>query len=464
MSNAKASIGSRLDQSLDRWLDFFIPQKMQNDPAAHRRARMFMLSHMFGPILGGSIPLYIWITNIEIDYRFWTFLGSILAFWVYPFVLRKTKQYELCAFVSVQNLAFCIFWACYSYGGIFSPFLCWAIIIPLLAFLYLPAEGITRNILLTQIIGSGAVFSALVVAGYPFPATDLQQFQVIGMVSLVAAAIYLAMMSLYFAKMFRDQQDFERELGKLVQASGDIANLTDAANEARTAKAEFVASMSHEMRTPLNAIIGYSQLLLEDAECDGDDDVKDIQNIHSAGTALLDLIDDILDISKIDAGKMVEFPQAGNIADWWCSTEPQLTAENCAKHISFTAIGETSSYVVDWSLLTKAIKHLVDGLTEEGVEEFRVVHAGQDATGARIRIFGAEQICARPDAARMFELFSDVADASPTKYGRASVKLALARKFAQLADGQVEIVRVNGKQCIEIWLPDRSETDVAEAA
>src|SRR5215831_9278594 len=133
--------------SLSAFLDYFIPPELQVQPDAHRRARMFMMSHAFGPFLGIVIPLYLhFVLNIAMDHRFWTFLLSILAFWVYPFVLRVTKRYQTIAFLSVQNLIFCILWACYSYGGIFSPFLSWALIIPLLSFFYLPATGLIRNI------------------------------------------------------------------------------------------------------------------------------------------------------------------------------------------------------------------------------------------------------------------------------------------------------------------------------
>ena len=98
--------------SLSAFLDYFIPRDIQIQPDSHRRARMFMLSHVFGPFLGNVIPLYLhFVNHIAADYRFWTFLGSVTIFWVYPFVLRQTGRYQALAFISVQNLAFCILWA-----------------------------------------------------------------------------------------------------------------------------------------------------------------------------------------------------------------------------------------------------------------------------------------------------------------------------------------------------------------
>ncbi|RYG27584.1 MAG: hypothetical protein EON93_20260, partial [Burkholderiales bacterium] len=68
---------------LGAFLDYFIPMELQVQPDTHRRARMFMISHVFGPFLGNVIPLYLYFINgIPADFRFWTFLVSVTAFWV----------------------------------------------------------------------------------------------------------------------------------------------------------------------------------------------------------------------------------------------------------------------------------------------------------------------------------------------------------------------------------------------
>src|SRR5262249_46882471 len=85
----------------------------------------------------------------------------------------------------------------------------------------------------------------------------------------------------------------------------ELLNAKQAAEEASRAKSAFLANMSHELRTPLNAIIGYSEMLEEETRDSGRlENIRDLQRINAAGKHLLNLINDVLDLSKIEAGKM----------------------------------------------------------------------------------------------------------------------------------------------------------------
>src|SRR4029077_21277259 len=102
------------------------------------------------------------------------------------------------------------------------------------------------------------------------------------------------------------------DITEMKQNEAELAAARDTADEANRTKSSFLANMSHELRTPLNAIIGYSEILQEDA-ADKEEPVEDLQKIESAGRHLLGLINNILDLSKIEAGKMDVFIEAVDI-------------------------------------------------------------------------------------------------------------------------------------------------------
>jgi signal transduction histidine kinase len=450
-------------------LDHFIPKELQVNAEAHRRARMFMISHVFGPILGNTLPLYLVVAGISRDYRAGVFFFSILLFWLYPFALKLTGRYQLLAFLSVQNLIFCALWACYAYGGMSSPFLPWILIFPLLAFLYLPPKGWVRNVLLAQIFGSVAIFIWRCSTGQVLPNVDLEQLQTIGMISMASVATYFAMMSLYFARMFHEQREFSREINSLVSTSDNVRNLTAAANQASAAKADFVAGMSHELRTPLNAIIGYSQLLLEEARDEEDEStVTDLGHVHKAGSDLLRLIDDILSYSRIEAGKMplnVSLDcTANHLNSWLAEVEPHLArtsyAIECVPGPAFH-----HPVLTDWAAVGSTVKHLVAGIAGQHREGKLTIALHTQADGGLVFTFTdlAPAGSARPTAI-VQEMFEHTDDASPTKYGGTGIEIALSYKFAQLLGGSIMSVSLAGGRPATLLTIPSAEPDQKLAA
>jgi signal transduction histidine kinase len=448
----------RISARLDAFLDYFIPTEIRVRPDSHRRARMFMLSHVFGPFLGNVIPLYLYIVGMELDYRFWAFACSITAFWVYPFLLKWTRAYTVLAFISVENLLFCILWACYAYGGIYSPFLPWLLITPTLAFFYLPSTGRVRDGLLALIAVNVLIFAGLVVFDFHFPPVDLDMFQVIGIISTISASIYVAMMSLYFARVLQEQQQFEREVGDLLATAENLRSLTTAAQQASVAKADFVASTSHELRTPLNAVIGYSQLLLDDALDEGDDAmVKDLENIRGAGTHLLKLVNDILDFSKIEAGKMEVFATRDDVAQRLAEIERSIGPELAERGYTLTSrLPEPGMLMeTDWGALTKAVSHVLLGAAASPTGGALHLHVGTGRGGMCLfKIVDANGAADGRPINKLFDIFHDDRDASPTKYGGAGIGLALGQKFVMLVGGTIGVTHgAFGERTFTITLP-----------
>ena len=449
----------RISARLDAFLDYFIPLEIRVRPDAHRRARMFMLSHVFGPFLGNVIPVYLYLVlGMEPDYRWWIFTLSITAFWLYGPLLKWTRAYDLLAFISVENLLFCILWACYAYGGVYSPFLPWVLITPTLAFLYFPSTGRVRDGLLLLITLNVGVFAVLVLDGYHFPAVDLEQFQVIGIVSTISASIYVTMMSLYFARVLKEQQQFEREVGDLLATAESLKSLTAAAEQASRAKADFVASTSHELRTPLNAVIGYSQLLLDDAIDEGDEAmVQDLENIKGAGTHLLRLVNDILDFSKIEAGKMDVYPNRDDVRERLGeivrTVMPELEERGYRIETSLPEHGLLME--VDWSAFSKGLSHILVGAPSSldgGVLRLEVAPGPFET--CVLRIVDPKGAADGRPIDTLFDIFHDDRDASPTKYGGAGIGLALGQKFLSLVGADIRTAHGSAQERIfTITLP-----------
>ena len=127
--------------------------------------------------------------------------------------------------------------------------------------------------------------------------------------------------------------DLNRDLDrKVMERTASLQRATEVAKQANKAKSEFLANMSHELRTPMNAILGYSEMLIEEAEDVGQDGfIPDLQKVRQAGNHLLSLINDVLDLAKIESGRMEAFGEeldVGALIDQVVSTTQPLIGNN----------------------------------------------------------------------------------------------------------------------------------------
>lgn len=299
-----------LSTNVTQLIDEFIPEDILNDREARTRARMFMLSHVFGPILSGIIPAYLTLLDPTSKWKLIVLSVSIFSFWAYPFAVKHTGKYQLLCYISIQNLLFAILWGCYFYGGISSPFMPWLVTVPLLAFFYLRATAMSVAGISSQIMLNLLIFTvAIEVYGLP-RSIPVENLAVIGVISIASSAIYVSMMALYYAGILASQKEFEVVAQLHMDTANELREAVEKAEQAGAAKAEFLARTSHELRTPLNAVIGFSEVLLEETNPANDPQgIEDLNKIHLAGEHLLALVNAILDLSKIEAGRMQVFPE-----------------------------------------------------------------------------------------------------------------------------------------------------------
>lgn len=430
---------------LNRFLDYFIPENVASDRATAQRARMFLLSHLAGPFLGNVLPLYLWISGFPVDYRLIIFATAITAFWVFPFLLKWTGRYVPLAVLSIQNLIFVILWACYSYGGTASPFVPWLVTIPLLAFFYMNPQGNLKYWVLAMIAANVGGLYGLHASGAVFPEVDMDSLQGPGMLSMVSAATYVAMMAIYYANILASQVDLEHEVRRHKETAFELRHTTEAARRAGAAKSDFVANMSHELRTPLNAVIGYSQMLMDDALIEGDQETADdLNKIQGAGQHLLRLVNDVLDFSKIEAGKMEVTASSVNLADEInaIAEEKRQSIEKKRNTLFINIDSNLGTPEIDWSLTRKVVSHLLDNaakFTDAGQVRLSVQN---DGTNIVIEVSDTGAGIPEKDAPHLFNAFRVAGEETSSKYGGAGIGLALSARICELLGGTISVESV----------------------
>ena len=251
--------------------------------------------------------------------------------------------------------------------------------------------------------------------------------------------------------------DLESKVGLRTR---ELAAARDAADDANRTKSSFLANMSHELRTPLNAIIGYSEILQEDAADKGDKaTTEDLQKIESAGRHLMGLINNILDLSKIEAGKMEVFIEPVEIQvlikEVLSIVKPLADKnENVIKVICPTEIG---SFRSDQTKVKQCLLNLMSNankFTSKGTLTLTVEREVNSGVCFRVSDTGVgmteEQI------GRLFQAFSQ-ADASTTKrFGGTGLGLAITKCFCELLGGDVTVESTPGVgSTFIIRLPDQ---------
>lgn len=289
-------------EQLNAVVDWFVPAKLKKSPDTLQAVRMFLFSHLCGPILGHTITFAMLYQRGQADLAWWVLFVAITAFWPFALVLRLTGWYVPLAMLSIQNLMFCIFWGCYQYGGVSSPIMPWLVTVPLLGFFYLPGRS-TRIAVAVLIVANLALFYGLYEV-FGFPATVAADGLVIlGLISTFCASAYVSMMALYFASIVYSQGELEREIHHHQATEQRLREAAVQARRALAAKSDFLAKMSHELKNPLNAVIGYSEILIEESDESDIQKRTDLTTIRGAGHQLLGLIDTLLELSRLEAGK-----------------------------------------------------------------------------------------------------------------------------------------------------------------
>jgi signal transduction histidine kinase/ActR/RegA family two-component response regulator len=267
-------------------------------------------------------------------------------------------------------------------------------------------------------------------------------------------------------------QELEEEVSQRKQAQEELLKAKHIAEEASRAKSTFLANMSHELRTPLNAIIGYSEMLEEEArDSESSDNVRDLQKIQIAGKHLLALINDVLDLSKIEAGKMplhLENFDVRAVVNEIATTLQTSVDKNkntlrvrLSDEVNMMRADITKVRQILFNLLSNAAKFTDHGSIMVNVDQY------QDHGQPWIR-FEVSDTGIGIDSKHRENLFKEFAQADTSisrKYGGTGLGLAISYKFVQLMRGRIAVQSELGQGAtFTVELPVQVKVEAADPA
>jgi signal transduction histidine kinase/FixJ family two-component response regulator len=267
-------------------------------------------------------------------------------------------------------------------------------------------------------------------------------------------------------------RELEGEIMHRKQTQEELLKAKHAAEDASRAKSAFLANMSHELRTPLNAIIGYSEMLEEETRDSGKlENQQDLRKIQSAGKHLLSLINDVLDLSKIEAGKMglhLETFDVSLMVEEMVTTLQPAIAKN-ANNVQVRMAGDVGMMRADATKVRQILFNLMSNackFTDHGTISLDVSQSameGQEWIRFRVKDTGIG-ISAKQQE-KLFQEFSQADATISRKYGGTGLGLAISHRFVQMMKGRIGVESQPGQgSTFTVYLPAQVTLDVAETA
>ena len=437
-------------------IDWFIPTEVGQEKSELSLARNFVFTHIAGPALGQSIVIFLFAVDPKPGAVFWIIEASISLFWALPILLKLSGNLTVPVFISVQNLTFVALFGSFYFGGMSSPFLPWLLVAILLGFFYLASRPL---LVIGCLVAQSAIFFACSAwrSGLP-EIVPLERLGSVALISAIAATIYMWWMSVYYAFVVTQKSAINQEAERHRETHARLRVAMNRAENASRAKSIFLAKMSHELRTPLNAVIGYSGLLLEEVSAEPSDAVlsikADLDQIHAAGRQLLGLVDEILDLQRIEASEI-------SISSEECDLQALLEAIAATIRPAMDANGNTFSVDLDPELgnvrtdatkLRQSVLNLLSNaakFTSHGAVRL-VARRDRKPGGDWIRLSVRDNGIGlkKSEIDRLFQNFVQAKSTTSKEYGGSGLGLALSQKFCAMLGGGITVVSEEGRGAV----------------
>ncbi len=289
-----------------------------------------------------------------------------------------------------------------------------------------------------------AVDLALAFAAVDRPGVDFSVFaSVLGTFAIILGAMSVWRSRLVDALRLANETLEERVAERTVRLEREVAERVAAearANAANEAKSRFLANMSHELRTPLNAVIGYTELVADELSASEQAHLgEDLRRVDRAAHHLLTLIDDILDLSRIEAGTLVlrrdRVPVRGALDDALVIVGPAIERSRCRLRVD---VADHLAVRGDRSALTRVLVHLLDNaakFTDDGEIAVTAADTGDDTHALHVRDTGVG--IPEPALAAIFDRFTQADESSTRIHGGAGLGLALSRELIARMGGTI---------------------------
>lgn len=455
---------------LDRIAQFVYPPAEANESQEMRLNRAILLvmaiATSLGGIVWGSVYLVLGVPAASI----WPY-GYVVFSFINLMIYLQTKHYETLLFGQLTLIFLVPTFLQWHLGGFADSgaVMLWSYLAPTVALI---VSRKLQDARLWYYGFIGMVLLSLFLEMVLFPDYSLgmpeygsQLFYVMNILAPLTTTYFIIN---YFVSQNRSAQStLKAQSGELASANESLTRLANSleatvqvrtheleqavisAENANKIKSQFLANMSHELRTPLNAIIGYSDMLMEEAEDLGYADMNpDLNKIQGAGKHLLSLINDILDISKIEAGKMdlylEEFQLQGMVDEVLATAQPLL--EKNDNGFSYLARGKDLGLItcdmtklrqIMFNLLSNAAKFTNKGMIKFDIQrdnDWLAISVADNGIG-----MSPEQV------SRIFQEFTQADESTTRKFGGTGLGLPISRHFVEMMGGSISVDSEVGK-------------------